>query len=491
MIRKIFQFLTIFSVVLSLLTFFAPPVSANMTYGSGEYINLCGSGTAATFNSCGGHCNTNTGSCSYPSTTVVKYTCDGREPDCRSNESNFSTYQSVSGTSCGKTVQIDVFSKKCRESNGSWSCGDGDLKDYIVWYSGDCGSTTPNPTPTPTNTCKNYEPINTQFRETGENTWVSGNDITNRKLEIGDQVDANCFAKNGTTLLPGARIRITHPDNVVETKNTAELRRYQITKTGSYGFRCESTTLADCRDSDSFRVSTTTVIDDHESVCENLTLVSGNAQTVPATAKFSVKGKDNKGDIQRYRVYFGNGARTENETGEFTHTYDVSGNFTARADIKDSKGRWVTSSACETKVEVKPRNIESHKSDCSDLFILKGNHQQAPSSVELKVTGYDNKGALQKYRVDFGNGVVKENDGQVFEQVYPGPGTYTLKGYVQDSNGDWKGGDESCRTTLYIETAPITKQPDTGTATGLTIFGITTGVIGIVALFQRRALLKA
>lgn len=489
MMRKFLQICTVFSLVITLLTFFTTQVSARITYSSGEYTNLCGSGTSATHNSCGGHCNTNTGSCSYPSSSVVKYTCDGRQTECRSNESSFSTYQSVSGTSCGKTVQIDVFNKNCRSGDGGWSCDDSNLKDYIVWYSGDCQA---QPTPPPqNNSCANYEPINTQFREAGESRWISGADISSKNLQIGDRVDVNCFAKNGNSLLPNSRIKITHPDNATETKNTPELRNYQVTKNGVYGFRCESTTLTNCSNADSFRVSPQTTVDDHSSVCENLTLTSGNNQTVPATVKYTVSGSDNKGNIQRYRIYFGDGTKQESETNDFSHTYEVSGNFTARADIKDSKGRWVTSSACETKVEVKPRSIESHKSDCSDVFILKGNHRQAPSAVEFKVTGYDNKGSLKKYKLDFGNGVIKEGDGQVFEQQYSQPGTYTIKGYIQDSNGDWKGGDDTCRTTLYVETAPITKQPSTGTPTGLTLFGITSGVVGLVALFQRRALLKA
>lgn len=488
MTRKLHQLITICILVFSVFFFFATPASARITYGSGEYTNLCGSGTAATYNSCGGHCNTNTGSCSYPNSSVVKFTCDGRQTECRDNESSFSTYQSVSNTACGKTVQIDVFNKKCRDLQGNWVCNDADLQDYIVWYSGDCQ---PEPTPPANNSCAPYEPINAQFRESGESKWISGSDMSSRNLQTGDQIDVNCFAKNGTSLLPDARIRITHPDNVSETKNTAELRNYTVTKKGTYGFRCESTTLNNCTDTDSFRVSQQTIVDDHTSSCEDINITSGNNQTVPATVKFSVSGTDNKGNIQRYRLFYGDGTKEESASNSFTHTYEVSGRFTVRADVKDSKGQWITSHACEESVTVDPRTIESHKSDCSDIFILKGNHRRAPSTVELKVTGYDNKGALQKFKVDFGNGVVKESDGQVFEQVYDRSGTYTVRGYVRDSEGNWKGGDDTCQTTVYIETAPLTKQPDTGTPTGLTIFGITSGLVGLVALFQRRALLKA
>lgn len=50
---------------------------------------------------------------------------------------------------CDKTVQIDVFDKYCY-SNNAWACtGEpplGDLKSFMVWYSGPC-STSPSPPP--------------------------------------------------------------------------------------------------------------------------------------------------------------------------------------------------------------------------------------------------------------------------------------------------------------------------------------------------------
>src|SRR5690606_18641922 len=116
---------------------------------------------------CNAGCNTNTGSCAVSNEGVVKYTCTGNQAECRSNESAFANSQSLAGASCGQTIQIDVFNKKCRDASGNWTCSQADLKDYIVWYSGDC----PAPQP-PVNTCELQMPVNTQFRRSGNSTWV-------------------------------------------------------------------------------------------------------------------------------------------------------------------------------------------------------------------------------------------------------------------------------------------------------------------------------
>jgi hypothetical protein len=120
-------------------------------FGAGVYTNICGSSYAADGNGCGNGCNVSSGKCSVSGSYVVKFECSGKQTQCTSNESGFSSSQSL-GALCGKTQQIDVFSKTCRSSAGQWVCGDGDLKDYMVWYSGDCGESSPTPTPAQTPT---------------------------------------------------------------------------------------------------------------------------------------------------------------------------------------------------------------------------------------------------------------------------------------------------------------------------------------------------
>lgn len=136
-----------------LVAVFAPKAQAAIPFGTGTYVNLCGSGTAANVYSCNANCNVRTGSCAGSNNGVVKYTCNGRWDQCLESESYWSNYAEVGSTSCGKTVQVSVFDKKCRLENGGWdpSCK---LDGYLVWYSGDCqtgfGSTiTPAPTQSP------------------------------------------------------------------------------------------------------------------------------------------------------------------------------------------------------------------------------------------------------------------------------------------------------------------------------------------------------
>lgn len=374
-------------------------VYAALTYSSGEYTNLCGTGTAATADTCNAGCNTSTGSCSSANLYVVKFTCSGRQIECRSNESNFSTYHSFSGAECNQTIQIDVFNKTCRDASGNWLCGEGDLKDYIVWYSGPCPTSPPPPTATP-------QPTSTpQPTQTPTPTVTAGPSAT-------------------------------------PTPTPTPIRPI------------------------------------HQSSCDDLAAISGNNALVPATITYRVKASDNQGSIQKYRFYFGDGSQSESSKSEVSHRYETSGTFTARVDIKDSAGNWKTSSACETRVTVQASPVESHKSDCSDLFISADNSAYAPSTVSFTITGYDNKGSLQAYRIDFGDGNLHEADSNLFKKSYPTAGTYTVRAYIKDSHGNWKGGEGSCKRTLYIKTQPLTQQPATGTETLTTISSLMAGVIG-------------
>ena len=128
---KIIRFSGLFLVIILSLSLV---VSARLSYGSGYYTNLCGSGYSADFYSCPANCNPNTGSCSGG--YVYKFTCGGNLGECNSGGGYVGTSASMDA-GCGQTQQIDVFSKRC-DVNGQWTCGSGDLKGYMVWYSGDC-----------------------------------------------------------------------------------------------------------------------------------------------------------------------------------------------------------------------------------------------------------------------------------------------------------------------------------------------------------------
>lgn len=384
--------LTVFRVFLTLsitVSFFlvVSPARA-LDYNGGTYTNLCGTGLAATHNSCNNGCNTSTGTCTSSNATVVKFTCNGRTTDCRDAESTWSTTHSVGNPGCGKTVQIDVFTQNCRV-NGEWVCfNDNQLRDYLVWYSGDCPAPSPSPNPTPS-------------------------------------------------------VRPSPSPSPTPT---------------------------------------------HRSRCEDLTVAGGQNSQVPAKVTLRAHATDNQGEIQRYKFYFGDGKVEESSSPEIQHTYESSGSFVARVDAKDSQGKWITGNSCEATVRVTSSPVETQRSGCSDVFITTTNNAPAPTNVQFKVTGYDNKGELQQYKLDFGNGVTKESTGQTFEQYYERAGTYTIKGHIKDSQGNWKGGENGCQKTLYVTTKPLTSQPKTGTPTLFSIIGVTSSLGGIALHALKRKL---
>lgn len=365
-------------ILLTALNLFATKTYAAASYGNGTYTNICGTGTDASRNMCNQGCNINTGTCVSNGNNVVQYTCDGRVAECKNNEQSFRTSASVANTPCGKTVQIDVFTKTCRV-NGGWSCTNNDLVDYFVWYSGDC----PNPTATPLPT-----------------------------------------AAPAPTIL-----------------------------------------------------STT---------CDSLTVVSGEGALVPATIRFRSAGS---GTIKQYRFYWGDGSSFDNDTSDVTHKYSTSGSFTVNAYVQDNAGNWVTSGSCQKTVTVKPIPfIESHKSDCSDLFITAGNQTQAPTTAKFTVNGYDNRGAIKKYKIDYGDGTNEEKESATFEKRYEKPGTYTVKAFILDTENSWKGGQGTCAQPLYVNTQPMQQQPNTGTPTLFTFLGIGSGVATLLLLGMRKRL---
>lgn len=227
----------------------------------------------------------------------------------------------------------------------------------------------------------------------------------------------------------------------------------------------------------------------HTSTCDGLTIVSGNNSTVPANVTLRVRGSDNRGTIQGYRYFYGDGKFDETSNTEMTHRYDVSGTFLARAEIKDSQGIWKGSSLCEVTVTVQSTTIESHKSDCSELFITDGNNTQFPTTVRYTVTGFDNKGTVKRYKVDFGDGTSEEKADNRFEKRYDRAGTYVIRGYTLDTRDSWKGGSGRCEKLLYVNTTPLTKQPTTGTPTAFTLFALTGGLWSSLMFAVKRHLI--
>lgn len=371
--------------------------NAAVSYGTGTYTNLCGTGPNATANACNRGCNTATGTCTSAETRVTRFTCNGRLTECRSNEAPFATSYGVSGVACNQTVQVDVYDKNCRP-NGTWLCKPADLVDYMVWYSGPCTSTTPTPTVPATQT-------------------------------------------------PTVTPTVTVPFTPTATPTPASA-----------------------------------------SSCDELQIVSGNNAFLPAAVGFRVKATDSAGPVQMYRMYFGDGQQEERSTPDFSHRYDVSGTFTARAEIRDATGTWKLMKSCEAQVTVKSLPIEPWRAECANVFITEGNNTQAPATVKFTVSGFDTKGAIRTYRMDFGNGETADNTTGIFEKRYDKAGTYVVHGYVYDTKDNWRTNENSCRQTVIVTTAPITSQPDTGVPTAYAVTALSSGLAGVVLLRMRNRL---
>ncbi len=406
-------------IILTVLALISPALA------QAEWTNVCGSGYAADWTGRDGVCTgCSRGSQSCSGNYVYKFTCNGYTRECGGNgttpyaQAGPSSYQSIGNPGCDKTVQIDVFEGANYQN----------LTDYFVWYTGPCDEPTNTPTPTSTPT-----PTRTPT-PTPTNTPTP-------------------------TLTP----------TVTPSISPTPTNTPSPTPTGTPG-PSPTTTLTP---------TATPTTPAHQSACNYLRVTSGDGALVPAKVEFEASASDNQGDIKKYKFYFGDGEYEETSSNKVEHTYEVSGNFEARVLVKDSTGNWITSDDCETKVEVEASPIESHKADCSDLFITAGNGAYAPSLVQFEVTGYDNKGEIQAYKVEFGDDTHTSQADNLFERLYKTPGTYTARGYIKDSQGNWHGGTGSCKKTLYIKTEPITQQPDTGTPTVLSIGSLIAGAFGV------------
>lgn len=200
--------------------------------------------------------------------------------------------------------------------------------------------------------------------------------------------------------------------------------------------------------------------------CVDLLVTGGNNRFVPSTVSFSVRASQ---PVPQYTMYFGDGQKISTSSSEISHTYNVSGGYTAHADIDNS--------TCQVIFSLLESPLESQKSGCSDVFITDGNSHPAGTDVRFLVTGYENKSGIRSYKLDFGNGQVKTNNVGDFDLTFPTPGTYTIKGFITDSKGVEKGGTDSCQVPLYITGAPIATQPATGTPTWFTIAGLLAGIL--------------
>lgn len=104
------------------------------------------------------------------------------------------------------------------------------------------------------------EQVNVEFRKyTGQDTgWKHGSEL---KIKVGEAIDVNCFAKNGSELLKNGVLKGKFTDAAGKTTNVdapakPEIRNFKITKAGKYVFTCSDG--AKCSNTDTLTVAATT-----------------------------------------------------------------------------------------------------------------------------------------------------------------------------------------------------------------------------------------
>ncbi|HEX7018085.1 MAG TPA: hypothetical protein VF209_04230 [Patescibacteria group bacterium] len=102
----------------------------------------------------------------------------------------------------------------------------------------------------------NQAPVNTQFRKyTGQDTpWVDGGSL---QVKVGEAIDINCFAKNGSALLSGGRLTgkvvLNGRTTALQLPAAPEMRNFRITQGGTYTITCSNSNS--CSNTDSFTVT--------------------------------------------------------------------------------------------------------------------------------------------------------------------------------------------------------------------------------------------
>jgi len=213
--------------------------------------------------------------------------------------------------------------------------------------------------------------------------------------------------------------------------------------------------------------------------CNELKIVSGGGGIVPEKIKFETTFSGGTGKNVSYRYHFGDGA-VEEGPATIEHTYTRAGEFATFVEVQDSNTKWRTSPGCTKTVTVKNIPFVPHSSQCTELAVLTGEEATAPATLTFRVSGSDSTGKLQGYVVEYGDETKDEKETNEFNHVYTKAGTYTVKGFVKDSEGKLVGGTSSCTKSLRILTQTMTKQPETGVSVWIWVMIGTAGISGIV-----------
>lgn len=198
--------------------------------------------------------------------------------------------------------------------------------------------------------------------------------------------------------------------------------------------------------------------------CESLEILEKIGGYTPATFRFRTT-VSNPDQVAEYRYDYGNGI-SETGDAETSYRYMTAGTYAARVTLIDQQGREVTSSDCQVEVQLEAVPLLAHRSSCDSLSVPGSQKSQsAPAAVTFTLTGSDNKGGLQGFRVEYGDGTDDEQatGSATFTHTYTEAGTYKAIGYVQDSQGAWKTNNPSCQQTITVTSTKVMEvQPETG-----------------------------
>lgn len=439
-IRKklaLFIFLVLFFLIGSL--FITEQIQAAVKYENGVYTYLCGTGSNATADTCNGGCNPYTGSCSAAGNYIVRYSCEGKTGVCLDNEEEFKNFYSVLENDCGKTIAIDVYDKTCRNDNGEWICTIDNLKDRMLFYTGDC--------------------------QTNDNTNENTNDDNQEPNGTG-----NPYSALSILLSPTNTASVTPSPTSTPSPSPVPSKSNKI-------------------DQNPNPTATPSLALAQEKLCDGIAVKYEDNKTVPTKVTFRIDS--NVKDTSKYRIHFGDGQQTESSNNTLTHTYGVSGKFTVKVFLKTKDQDFLSDESCETTVTIKGSDIESHKSACSDLFIMPSNSVNTNEKLDFKIIAYDNKGEIQAYKIQFvKDGEEFESSDNLFEHNYTSPGTYLVKAFIKNSQGEWQEGKSSCQQTIKVADQKLADQPETGVSTLFTIFSLSSGVSGLFLSKKKKSKLS-
>lgn len=204
-----------------------------------------------------------------------------------------------------------------------------------------------------------------------------------------------------------------------------------------------------------------------------ITVTRGNNSLAPADVSFRLTATAYRERVETFRYDFGDGQTATG--GALSHRYSQGGTYTVTA-LPLVTGN-LEPVSCSTTVILKASPFVAHSSSCTGLQTLAT--WTASQTTQVKVTGYDNRGTLQSFRVQVVGQTLEQQDG-TFDVTIATPGAYTIKAEVKDTTGSWTGDSEACRKEIQVKAAGITTQPQTGPSSyyWLSLLGLAVSWLG-------------